>query len=132
MQENQNSKDSAGGSTGVERLAAVPVMPRPRPTVLEFPTTPPIPETRPEPAPSPPQIIIQKPGIDDAVLAAFTALGFAVSARFLVFLGLLGAFVLSVMAMRWHDVMSLAVLGLYCLLAVLPLVVLELRSKRKE
>lgn len=66
------------------------------------------------------------------MLAAFSALGYAVSARFLVFLSLAGAFALAVMAMQWHDVMALAVLGIYCVLTVLPLVGLEVRSKRPQ
>lgn len=133
--ENQNLKDSGDDfmAAGVERLAAVAVERK----VLKMappPITPvslPPPPTLEQPAP-PPQVIIEKPGIEDAVLAAFAALGFAVSARFLVFLTVVGAFALAVMAMRFHDLMGLAVLGLYCALTVLPLVWLETRAKRKE
>lgn len=81
-------------------------------------------------APQPePKVIIQKPDISDVLLAAFSALGYAVSARLLIFLSLIGAFVMAVMAMIFRDYMALSVLGLYCVLTVLPLVALELFGK---
>lgn len=61
----------------------------------------------------------------------FTALGYVLAPRFLVLLSLLGAFILAVMAMRWHDIMGLSVLGIYCVLTVLPLVWLELVARPK-
>jgi hypothetical protein len=70
--------------------------------------------------------------VSDVLLAAFSALGYAVSARALLFLALVGAFSLAVMAMLNQTTMSVTVLGLYCVLTVLPLVFLELRAKRPE
>lgn len=136
--ENQNSRDFAENSTaaaGVERIAAVPVERK----VLQMappPITPVvIPQmlaVQPEQPPPPSQIIIQKPGVEDALLAAFAALGFAISARVQLFLALVGAFVLAVMAMRALSTPAMITLGLYCGLTVLPLVWLETRAKRKE
>ena len=83
-------------------------------------------------APIPPtetKIVYRDPKISDAMLAAFSAFGFALSARALVLLSLLGAFVLALMAMRAQTNMSAILLTLYCVLTVIPLVVLELRSK---
>lgn len=86
-----------------------------------------IPQETPEVAP----VIIQREEVSDVLLAAFAALGYAVSARFLLFLSLIGAFALSVMSMLSQSVMSVTILSLYCLLTVLPLVFLELRAKRE-
>lgn len=76
-----------------------------------------------------PTVIVQKQSISDVMLAAFSALGFAVSARFLLFLAILGAFALAVMAMRSEHTISLVVLGLWSVLTVLPLVALEINSR---
>lgn len=78
------------------------------------------------------RVVVQKADVGDVMLGMFSALGFAVSARFLMFLALLGAFSLAVMAMMSQTVMAVVVLGVYCALIVLPLVMIEIRSKRKE
>lgn len=88
------------------------------------------PMTPQAPPEAPAQIIVQREEVSQVVLAAFASLGFALSARFLVFLSLAGAFVIAIMAMRAHDLMGLSVLALYCLLIVLPLIWLELNAKR--
>lgn len=64
------------------------------------------------------------------MLAMFAALGFAVSARVLLFVNLVGAFALSVMAVYAESTSALIVLGLYGGLVTLPLVGLEMRNKR--
>lgn len=81
---------------------------------------PPTPETK---------IVYRDPKISDVMLAAFSAFGFALSARALVLLSLLGAFVLALMAMKAQTTMSAVLLSLYCCLTTIPLVVLELRAK---
>jgi hypothetical protein len=126
-----SSHDSATGSMDVERLSARPVMPKPKLVQAEMDLTPQPPSEPPKAAPELP-VIIQREEVSDVLLAAFAALGFAVSARALVFLSLVGAFVLAVMAMMNQTMMSVVVLGLYCALTVLPLVFLELRAKRGD
>lgn len=83
------------------------------------------------PAPPEQTIVIQRQEVSDVLLAAFSAMGYAVSARFLLFLSMLGAFALAVMALRQPSVFSLVVLGMYSGLTVLPLVWLELNGKRQ-
>jgi hypothetical protein len=85
--------------------------------------------TPPPPASELP-VIIQREEVSDVLLAAFAALGYAVSARALLFIALIGAFCLAVMSMLSQSVMSVIVLGVYLALTVLPMVFLELRAKR--
>ena len=66
------------------------------------------------------------------MLAAFAAVGYAVSARLILLLALLGAFCLAVMALLAQSVIGLLVLTAYCLLAVIPMIGLELRGKRPK
>ncbi|HEY4355959.1 MAG TPA: hypothetical protein VGN16_09445 [Acidobacteriaceae bacterium] len=68
--------------------------------------------------------------MSEVLLAAFAAMGFAMSARFLLFLSLLGAFALAVMAMLEPTNPKLIVLGMYGILTTLPLVALEVVAKR--
>lgn len=63
-------------------------------------------------------------------MAAFAALGYAFSARLILTLALIGAFVIAVMAMLATSVMSLCVLIAYCTLTVIPAAALELFGKR--
>lgn len=121
------STDSKDNSMEVERLAAVPVRPKvvqmvPPAPQLSLPETP---ETRVV-AP----VIIQREEVSEVLLAAFAAMGFAMSARFLLFLSLLGAFALAVMAMLEPTNPKLIVLGMYGILTTLPLVALEVVAKR--
>jgi hypothetical protein len=78
------------------------------------------------------RIIVEKPGIGEAMLAAFAAIGFAVSARVLLFLSLIGAFVLATMAMLSQTNMSAIILSLFCVLTVVPLVALEISARKKD
>lgn len=55
--------------------------------------------------------------------------GYALSARALLLLALIGAFVLSVMAMSTETLMRLYTLIAYCLLVVAPVVALEIRKR---
>ena len=55
--------------------------------------------------------------------------GYALSARALLLLALVGAFVLAVMAMATESLMRLYVLVSYCLLVVAPIVALEIRKR---
>ena len=75
-------------------------------------------------------VIVQRQEVSDVLLAAFAAMGYAVSARALLFMALIGAFCLAVMSMISQSVMSVIVLGVYLALTVLPMVYLELRAKR--
>jgi hypothetical protein len=63
------------------------------------------------------------------VLAAFTGLAYALSARALLLLTLVGAFVLAVMAERNQTQASLFVLIAYALLTVIPVCILEVRKR---
>lgn len=64
------------------------------------------------------------------MLAMFKAIGYALSARAILLLTLVGAFVLAVMAMQDPSEMRLWTLGLYGTFAVLPVVVLEVLKRR--
>jgi hypothetical protein len=66
-----------------------------------------------------------------AVIEAFTALGYAFSARALLLLALLGAFVLAVIAATHETTASLYVLIAWCVLTILPIVFLEVRRRRE-
>jgi hypothetical protein len=71
--------------------------------------------------------VIQRQEVTDVLLAAFAAMGFALSARALLFVSIVGAIVLAVMSMRSQ---TFIVLAIYCCLTTIPLVVLELLAKR--
>jgi hypothetical protein len=79
---------------------------------------------------TPPQVQITGPKITDVMLAAFAAFGYALSARLLLLIALIGAFALAVMAMMAKVILAAVILALYCCLTVIPLVVLE-RDARK-
>jgi hypothetical protein len=66
----------------------------------------------------------------DVLVAAFSGLGYALSARGLLLLSLLGAFFLANKAIDSLTTPALAVLISYCLLTVIPVVYLELRKGR--
>ena len=65
----------------------------------------------------------------DVVVMAFTGLGYALSARSLLLLALIGAFVLAVMAMQSQTMASLEVLVAYSVIAILPIAYLEVRKR---
>ena len=92
---------------------------------------PPAPPMSPQETPEP-AVIIQRQEVSDVLLAAFSALGYAVSARALLFLSLIGAFALAVMAMSRLSVEAMIILGLYCGMTLLPLVFLEIYAKRGD
>ena len=76
--------------------------------------------------------VIQKEEVSDVLLAAFAAMGFALSARLLLLLAMLGGFALSYLAMERQSAMALWVLGTYCCLVLIPMVYLEISSKRQR
>src|ERR1700722_6307034 len=78
--------------------------------------------------PTPPPTIPQTSSLE-SVLTAFKALGFALSARALLFLALIGAFVLAVMAMLAQSYGALAVFIAYGILAVGPVTFLEIKRR---
>ena len=90
---------------------------------MDTPTPPPTPQSELP-------VIVQRQEVSDVLLSAFAALGYAVSARALLFLALVGAFALSVMAMLDQTTMSAIVLCIYLVLIILPMVFLELKAKR--
>jgi hypothetical protein len=59
------------------------------------------------------------------MLAAFAGLGYALSARALLLVALIGAFVIGVFAVMQHDWLSIVTLGVYAALTVLPVAWLE-------
>lgn len=63
------------------------------------------------------------------IIAAFGGLGYALAARSLLLLALIGGFVLAVMAMEQQTLASLEVFVAYALGAVLPVTILELRRR---
>ena len=64
----------------------------------------------------------------DLALTAFAALGYALSARALLLLALIGAFSLAVMAENNGTAMSLGILIAYAAFVIVPIVVLEIRK----
>lgn len=114
-------------------LAAVPPPP-PQPAVapppaVAQPVAPPAPLVAPiqqTVAPEPPRILRRHAEILDM----FTVFARILSARFLLFLALIGAFVLALQAMQQQTIPAIAVLVSYCLLTVGVLVGLELFGKR--
>ena len=67
----------------------------------------------------------------EVVIAAFAALGYALSARGLLLLSLIGAFILANKAIDNLSFSALAVLISYCLLTVIPVTYLEIRKYRE-
>ena len=63
------------------------------------------------------------------ILTAFQGLGYALSARSLLLLSIIGAFVLAVMSLQRETQASLWVLIAYGVLVVLPIVWLEIRRR---
>jgi hypothetical protein len=74
------------------------------------------------PSPSQPPAAPARP---DALLAAFEALGYALSARAILLIGVLSTCALGVFVMLTPDVLRVVALGIYATLVVLPLVYLE-------
>jgi len=62
-------------------------------------------------------------------LSAFAGLGYALSARALLLLSLIGAFVLSLMAIQSQTLPALEVLVAYCVFTVVPVCILEVRRR---
>jgi hypothetical protein len=83
-------------------------------------------------SPTQTEVIVREPSTLDVMFASFAAIGFAVSARVLLFLSLLGAFALSVMAIYVASITALIVLGMFCAFTTLPLVALELKNKQPK
>lgn len=70
-----------------------------------------------------------EPSTLTVVLNAFAALGYALSARALLLLSLIGAFTLACLAMSRGDMPGLEVLVAFCLLTVIPVTILEIRRR---
>ena len=107
------------------------------PTATVQPIRPPT--LTPEPPPEAPRIADEAPrGISapsepstlDVTLAAFQGLAFALSARALLLLALVGAFTLALLAMQQPTGMRLGVLIAFAVLVVLPCIYLERNKGR--
>jgi hypothetical protein len=72
----------------------------------------------------------QSPSTLDVVVVAFTGLGYALSARMLLLLSLIGVFVLAIMAMMDQTLPSLEVLIAAAAFTVLPAAYLEIRRRQ--
>ena len=79
------------------------------------------------PQAAPPRIIERHAQILDM----FTVFARILAARFLLFLALIGAFVLALEAMGNQTIPAIAVLVSYCLLTIGPLVALDLRGVKR-
>lgn len=79
--------------------------------------------------PIPTQVPVAASSID-ATLAILKAAGFALSARALLLLSLLGAFVLALEAMSSQTVASMEILGIFGVFTVIPVAYLETRRGR--
>jgi hypothetical protein len=96
----------------VEELPPLPRKPTPERPIL---VTPP-----PAPPPAPEKELV-------SAIAVFRAAGYALSARMLLLLAIVGAFVLAVMTMLAAQLPW--VLVSYCVLVVIPIVVLEVKRR---
>lgn len=65
----------------------------------------------------------------EIMFVAMQGLGYALSARALLLLALIGAFTIGFMAMLKGNWMALAILAVYAVLTVIPMVVLEIRKR---
>ena len=104
------------GSNSTVRRLSVEEIERPRPVKTE----PAISSTAPTQLPA---------STLDVAVAAFTGLGFALSARALLLLALIGAFVLAVMAMQSQTLAALETLIAYAVFTVIPVAYLEIRRR---
>jgi hypothetical protein len=107
----------------VRRVNVEEVTPRPRivhPTPLSA-TNPPSTEATPPPIPS---------STLDVLVAAFGGLGYALSARALLLLALIGAFVIGLKAMEVQTPLSMAGLAIYAAFTVIPTAYLEIVRRR--
>lgn len=68
----------------------------------------------------------------EAVISAFVALGYVLSARMILLLSMMGAFVLGVLAMRDPTMLRLFTLLAYACFAIVPVTLLELFGKRPK
>lgn len=106
----------------VERVGVVEVL-RPQTKQASTPEAapPPVAETAPTPEPA------RRDG--EVMLTVFKALGYALSARGLLFLSLIGAFALACMAMVDPTAIKIAVLIVYAAATVIPVTTLEIRKR---
>jgi hypothetical protein len=116
--------------SSVRRVSVEDVPPRPRVVspLREMVSMDGLPANQPSP-PSPPPSLPQGPSTLEVVVSAFTALGYALSARALLLLGLVFSFVLAVMAMQNQTMFSLWVLIAGAGFSVLPVAYLEIRRR---
>jgi hypothetical protein len=118
-------------SSTVRRISVEEVSSRPRPlrenlfpnaTVLNPPAeTPPGPKLPPSPSTS---------STLDVIVTAFGALGYALSARALLLLALVGAFVIGLKAMDVQTPLAMVGLAIYAIFTVVPVAYLEIVRRR--
>jgi hypothetical protein len=70
-----------------------------------------------------------RPSTLEVVVASFAALGYALSARSLLLLSLVGAFVLGLKAMDLQTPLACGMLAVYCAFTVCPVAYLEVRRR---
>ena len=98
-------------------------------TVTEMPMKrrPPPPSTEPaQPTKPDPSTEWRNPSLTEQTLRLA---GYALSARALLLLALIGAFTLAVLAMMTETLVRVYILVAYCVLVVLPIVGLEIRKR---
>jgi hypothetical protein len=62
-------------------------------------------------------------------LGAMVAIGMVLGSRLLLVMAVTGAFVLAMCAMREPSVLGLSIVGAFCVLTVIPLVMLDIRTR---
>ena len=113
-------------------LAGVEVLPerRPRPMAVVAPLpVQPAPPPPPQPAAEPPPPQSRWLRRHEAILDMFQVFASILAVRVLLFLSLVGAFVLALQAMERETIPAIAVLVCYAVLIIGPLVYLEVRGK---
>ena len=89
----------------------------------------PVKTPKPPPTPHPEPPSRHETQLLEVLLTSFAALGYALSARSLLLLSMIGAFVLAIFAAMAQTMATLEVLIAYSLLVVLPVVFLEFRRR---
>lgn len=119
----------------VERLGVEAVPSRPRRPVTPLHAVEPSPSP-PPPAPEPPPpatvYVPQRPSAHDLIVANLKTVAMLLSARALLLLSILGAFVLALGAMSWQSPMGLYVLIAWCCLTILPMAWLEFAGRARR
>ena len=129
MPSEANSTERTVQRLRVEEIEPAPRTARPSMTVVPSPERP---DPAPEPVAAPPAPVapVRVDNSHDAIHAAYAVASRILAPRAVLAPALVGAFVLAVISMLRADWPAFATLAAYCVLTIIPIVVLELRKNR--